>query len=158
MMEERVKAVVAAWREKRGGPWLDTDPIEDFKLLNEIENEGFEEAHDLCACGHSRGDFRDAGYIRGKPETYAGSEKCVGCEREKAAEEAGYNARFDDELMDGIAPRRRATGALARIEARAQAEAYERCLESLREPGNDKSEVIRWIEQDASEARKRGGI
>ena len=84
----RVKAVVATWREKRGGPWLDTDPTEDFKLLNEIENEGFEQAHDLQACGHSRGDFRDAGYIRGKPETYTGSEKCVGCEREKAAAEA----------------------------------------------------------------------
>jgi hypothetical protein len=74
--------VVKLWREKTGGPWLDTDPIEDFKLLNEIENEGFEQAHELMLCGHARGDYRDAGYVRGKPETYTGSEKCIGCERE----------------------------------------------------------------------------
>jgi hypothetical protein len=77
-----VYAVIKSWREKRGGPWLESDPIEAFQLLNEIENEGFELAHELRPCGHSRGDYRDAGYIPGKSETYTASEQCVGCERE----------------------------------------------------------------------------
>jgi hypothetical protein len=77
-----IRAAIKAWREKQGGPWLETDPIELFTLLNEIENDGFEMAHELRACGHSRGDYRDANYIPGKPETYTGSERCVGCERE----------------------------------------------------------------------------
>lgn len=76
--------LISAWRSKHGGPWLETDPVELFSLLNEIENDGFEMAHELRHCGHSRGDYRDAGYVRGKPETYTGSEKCIGCEREAA--------------------------------------------------------------------------
>lgn len=75
---------IAKWRERTGGPWAPED-APDFTLLNEIHNDGFEEAHALRPCGHSRGDYRDAGYIPGKAGTYTGSEKCVGCEREKAA-------------------------------------------------------------------------
>jgi len=42
-----------------------------------LENVGFEAAHELCACGHSRGDYRDPQY---GTDAYAGNEKCVGCE------------------------------------------------------------------------------
>lgn len=71
--------VVNAWHRKYGGLWLESDPIELFCLLNEIHNDGFEEAHALRPCGHSRGDYRDPSYIPGKPETYTASEECIGC-------------------------------------------------------------------------------
>jgi len=58
------------------------EDIAFIKEASEIYNDGFEAAHALRYCGHSVGDFRDAGYVPGKPETYTASEKCIGCERE----------------------------------------------------------------------------
>jgi hypothetical protein len=83
---ERLAAqrVIARWKAAKGGPWEEAD-ARVFDLLNGIENDGFEQAHDLRPCGHSCGDYRDAGYIRGRHETYTGSERCVGCERESAS-------------------------------------------------------------------------
>jgi hypothetical protein len=72
---------IAEWRTLEGGPWDEMD-VPDFKLLNEVWNDGFEAAHTLRACGHSVGDFRDPNYVIGKPETYTGKEKCVGCEHD----------------------------------------------------------------------------
>jgi hypothetical protein len=71
---ERVKK----WYSCFGGPWDESD-VEDFKLLNEVYNDGFEAAHELRTCGHSRGDYRDSHYVIGKPETYTGKESCIGC-------------------------------------------------------------------------------
>ncbi len=105
---QAVAEVVASWRQKYGGPWITTDPIEAFKLLNEIYNEGFEEAHDLRVCGHSRGDYRDLGYISGKPETYTASEECVGCQQEerkcKAAYDSGFVAGVELALRESAPP------------------------------------------------------
>lgn len=42
---------------------------------------GFEAAHELNPCGHSRGDDRDAFFVRGKILCDC---HCVGCEREDA--------------------------------------------------------------------------
>ncbi len=106
--ERLLRKRVTQWREKYGGPWLDTDPIEDFKLLNEIQNEGFEEAHDLMPCGHSRGDYRDADYVRGKPETYTASEKCVGCASNKRLLEPFR--KLEQELGEWIADHKKLQG------------------------------------------------
>lgn len=51
----------------------------DFLMqANELYNAGFEDAHELRPCGHSRGDFRDPLY--GTPE-YKGNERCVACDQ-----------------------------------------------------------------------------
>jgi len=49
---------------------------------------GWEDAHALRECGHSRGDLRDPNYVPGRPETYTASEKCCGCESVATAVEA----------------------------------------------------------------------
>lgn len=84
---ERVEAAMLerlrwTW-EHDGEPW--PYEFEVLKLLAELCNRDFERAHALRHCGHSVGDYRDAGYIPGKPETYTANESCVGCEREDAA-------------------------------------------------------------------------
>jgi len=48
--------------------------------LREEWTKGFELAHELQKCGHSRGDCRDPNYIPGT-STECDS-KCIGCERE----------------------------------------------------------------------------
>ena len=52
------------------------DPI--YMEAMRIEGMGFEEAHELRPCGHSRGDYRDPKY--GTSE-YAGDERCVACDQ-----------------------------------------------------------------------------
>ena len=93
---------VAAYRRKFGGPWDDDSEVPDFLLLNEIRNDGFEAAHALQRCGHSRGDYRDPNYIPGKPETYEAKEVCIGCERETklAAQPAGELREALQKLRD----------------------------------------------------------
>jgi hypothetical protein len=74
-------------------------------------DDGFEAAHELRPCGHSRGDYRDAGYVPGQPKTYTASERCVGCERVRELTEAleqvitwAYEHPLDSQLqaMRGI--------------------------------------------------------
>lgn len=67
------------------GADLTNNPKADIEFVEEageVYNYGFERAHELRACGHSVGDYRDPNYVIGKPETYTASEACIGCERE----------------------------------------------------------------------------
>ena len=64
----------------------DADEI-DFRnpKITEAWTAGFELAHELQKCGHSRGDCRDDKYIPGVSETC--ESRCIGCEREKKLKE-----------------------------------------------------------------------
>ncbi len=73
------------------------DPI--YMEALRIENIGFEAAHELMSCGHSRGDFRDSQY--GTPE-YAGNEKCIGCQKIEAVA-AAERERYGKICLDYIA-------------------------------------------------------
>ena len=80
-----LKRAIEWYRLHPGESWEGLPPAIQslYFWLNEVWNDGFESAHALRPCGHSVGDFRDPGYVPGKPSTYRAAESCVGCDREK---------------------------------------------------------------------------
>jgi hypothetical protein len=86
---DELRKVIGEWRKHYEQTIHDcADQLES--LLPELEreilikwNEGFELAHELRTCGHSRGDLRDDKYVPGVSETC--ESVCVGCQREADA-------------------------------------------------------------------------